>query len=149
MSINNTNWTLGLDVTKETWSCFRLSPLERAVPEQRCPRATEGNRSCPELTHSCRKVVLHVLNLLFEAWMQHSWKGFQASRAVLQEFKLRPQCSQGCASRGEQAGGSSDLGIGRGAPWIPTEIPQCCTKISFRRRVSLESGVEFVGNAHS
>lgn len=110
MSINNTNWTLGLDVTKETWSCFRLSPLERAVPEQRCPRATEGNRSCPELTHSCRKVVLHVLNLLFEAWMQHSWKGFQASRAVLQEFKLRPQCSQGCASRGEQAGGSSDLG---------------------------------------
>lgn len=34
VSINNTNWTLGLDLPKETQSCARLSPPERAVPEQ-------------------------------------------------------------------------------------------------------------------
>lgn len=81
-------------MTKETWSCSRLSPLERAAPEQGCPRATEGGRSCPELTHSFREQVLHVLKLLSEPWIQCSWKGFQGSKAVLQEL---------CSSRDHSA----------------------------------------------
>lgn len=32
------------------------------------------------------------------------------------------------------------FGIGRGGPWTPGDRPQCCTEISCRRRVSLESG---------
>lgn len=93
MSINNTNWAFGVDLPKETQSCARLSPPEKAAPEWdaqellgeigtalSCPTAA-GDKSC---TSSSSSLGLGhgVLGRVFRQVKLSCESGVQAETAV-------------------------------------------------------------------
>ena len=119
MRINNPNWA-NRPAKGDPGLCQALPTGERS-PRTGCPRAAWGDRSCPQLAQS---------------------SSLGLGRSVLGRiFKQSCPCSSRdrCAARALRTG-VNRLGVGRGGPRRSTEPSSCCREISFRSRMSPESG---------